>query len=983
MMKLHKRHCLYGNYLDNDLRRETILDKFDMWEDTMGIRLTSISTPVIGASWEYTNKGNEINLQGLCLNHKIKVFISSICGEDKYDSVRIKLKEEIEKTGLADVYIFEGEGASTISAGNHYSWELEDCDICLFLIDNADGIRPGVQAEIDIVNKQNIKALYYFCDETTKEKTSLEQSLMGAQFAKSKTVHKFEDLSKDGAKDLIDDILKIYHYYCIGKIDVNIKDGDAQGVDLAGIENIQFATTPKAVLKNIDKCKEYILNLVLDGSYRKDSDVQEKTSEIDEWCTQFLPIMFEGKSIKQFNLGMYLDVLQEEQAAVYFGVVNLRWHAIQEYYMGNIEKCKSYLEEALAFAKENNQPAWVIKDILIDIRNMHWTLCTLKNKFFEPEAQKELSESGEELYYPVLDRINESLYEKYIEGLYKKKTESPYTITIGGNLESYGELLASYFVIAMYNGSLTHLLLYYEKIRNLLFYLCCKYDDWNLRRDLYKYVIYSGKEKEIKGIQNSYPEVLNNLTATDAEKIIEFTNNHAIKYERFNSQLLALGAVGYYLDEPCFKKYETILLQEIREWFDNDILISNPAQSIFKCLSGISHRISQDTIAEICCLFIEKHFSRWYTDLFGFISKHVDLNKMSKQTAEKLISHILEVFENEKERDQVKYAPAFIHVLRNQDIELTEELDRKTSKYFPQYYNGVYKLETILNDQDELLRFVKEYAAQVKSNTENQGKGGVYFGRATRDIATLRSIFLGKEFDCDAETMRDIISASANTLLTSKESISIKLDAIALLCCIVIRFPEDYKANQEIYHELYDKKQEIETADHSIMSSNIDGIALKIGLQFLYTSMGKDTYAELLGLFPYIQNDVATTIAVSNLIVEYLESNDTVVLPNKTEIIILQNVLQWIRSENLDIRWLAVRILLMLIRNTENQAIINQQLVKSVNEDCFYIKNLIMRQIINIPGIDDETRDYIFSKCENDSNYVVRIVCEEMKQKKS
>ena len=47
------------------------------------------------------------------------------------------------------------------------------------------------------------------------------------------------------------------------------------------------------------------------------------------------------------------------------------------------------------------------------------------------------------------------------------------------------------------------------------------------------------------------------------------------------------------------------------------------------------------------------------------------------------------------------------------------------------------------------------------------------------------------------------------------------------------------------------------------------------------------------------------------------------------------------------------------------------------------IKNLIMRQIINMSGIDDETRDYIFSKCENDLNYVVRMVCKEMKQKKT
>ena len=72
------------------------------------------------------------------------------------------------------MYLFEDEEASTISAGNHYLYALEDSDICIFLIDNADGIRPGVQAEVDTVKKFNIKALYYFCDENQKEKTALE-----------------------------------------------------------------------------------------------------------------------------------------------------------------------------------------------------------------------------------------------------------------------------------------------------------------------------------------------------------------------------------------------------------------------------------------------------------------------------------------------------------------------------------------------------------------------------------------------------------------------------------------------------------------------------------------------------------------------------------------------------------------------------------------------------------------------------------------
>ena len=79
--------------------------------------------------------------------------------------------------------------------------------------------------------------------------------------------------------------------------------------------------------------------------------------------------------------------------------------------------------------------------------------------------------------------------------------------------------------------------------------------------------------------------------------------------------------------------------------------------------------------------------------------------------------------------------------------------------------------------------------------------------------------------------------------------------------------------------------------------------------------MGKDVYADILELMLYIQGDVATTITVTHLIVEYLENSDDVILPSKIEAVILQNVLQWLHSEYTDIRWYATRILLTMSRN--------------------------------------------------------------------
>ena len=947
----------------------------------MGVRLTGFSTPIGGVSWEYTEEKLHDLYREVIPGEKIKVFISSICGTPKYDNVRLKLKAAIEETDLAQVYLFEDEGASSLSAGEHYTLALETSDICIFLIDNADGINPGVQKEIDIVKKYGIKAIYYFCDEKSSEKTVLEKSLMGADGAKTKTVHKFEELSRDGCRALINDIVSVYRYYCRGKMQIESDDSELNKIDVAGSELVQIPILPKTVLSNIDKCKEYILRFVMDSFYMRIGDEIQNTSDIDDWGVQFLSVLFEGKPIQQFNTGMFMEILKVQQEDNHFKVVELRWKSIQAYFSGDISKCVNYLESALNLAKETGCPSWLIKDILIDLRNQHFTLGDINNRYSESAAQKELTDSEEEVYYPILDRVNASLHEKYLEGLFKKKIESPYAVTVGNNFDQYGDLLASSYIISLYNGSLTHLLLFYDKIKDFLFYLSSKYDDWTFRRDMLKLSIFSGKDKEIRGVRDSFPEILNNLAESDASTIMLFCNNEPIKYRRVNKMLLGLSIVGYYLSDKEFKKYTEDLIQEIKNWLNDDNAIFSIGHNIFRCLSNISIRLSQNVLAKICCLFVDRHYRYWYDNMFKFIAKHIDLNKMDKPCANDLVSHLVSVLEHDEDYKQVESSPQFLFVLRKQAPDLTEELDAAISKRMPNYYNGVYKLEIATNTEQNLSGFINDYAQRIHKNNAEQGKNGTYFRHRSRDIATIRNIFMRKHISYSAELMDFVIATVTDTLLKSKEGLSEKIDAVSLLIYVVIQYPEDYQRNSDIYSVIYEKKEEISIGESDFLASNIDGISLKIGLQFLFASMGIDTSIDILELLPFVQNDVATTITVTRVIIEYLELNDKILFPKEIESIVLQNTLQWVRSDNTDIRWNSTRILMALLRNPENEGLINHKLINLVDTDNVYIKNLIIRNMYNTEGIQTSTREYIISKCSTDSNYVVRMVCERERQK--
>lgn len=144
------------------------------------------------------------------------------------------------------------------------------------------------------------------------------------------------------------------------------------------------------------------------------------------------------------------------------------------------------------------------------------------------------------------------------------------------------------------------------------------------------------------------------------------------------------------------------------------------------------------------------------------------LVKMSNDSANELVRHINCVLDNEKEREQIKYSPLFLCVLRRQNYAITEEMDKKIAEYLPSYYGDTYRLEITENENEDMPGFVREYAERIRKSNETQGKNGIFFGHGTREIATVRAILLEKEFVCDSEIIDVLISTVADTLLIFK-----------------------------------------------------------------------------------------------------------------------------------------------------------------------------------------------------------------------
>ena len=91
------------------------------------------------------------------IEHKLRVFISSKCG-GKYTIARKSLQKLLDVTGLVETYVFETDPASSEDTQSAYLDYVDNSNLCIFLVDNADGVPPAVLSE----EKRAFKIALYF-----------------------------------------------------------------------------------------------------------------------------------------------------------------------------------------------------------------------------------------------------------------------------------------------------------------------------------------------------------------------------------------------------------------------------------------------------------------------------------------------------------------------------------------------------------------------------------------------------------------------------------------------------------------------------------------------------------------------------------------------------------------------------------------------------------------------------------------------------
>lgn len=900
-------------------------------------------------------------------DEKIRVFISSRCGEKRYDNVRMKLKSLIENTGFAKVYLFESRRASTLSAQQDYLYGLDDSDVCLFLIDNTDGVPEGVLKEYQRAKAHPKKSLFIFCNENKDEPTHIQKEITGAGGAKYYITNNFDEFIDIGYQSLINDIGEIYISYCKGRLidpEFIAATGSIEEINIVASESLD-----KQIFKNIDNTKKLISNEIFT---RSDGKV-ENTCDLDVYSSEFLKVLFNRKNIKDYNTNLLFSALKEMQSENLHKVVIERWNAIQFYYMDDLKKAIEYENHALNVARELQLPNWIVQDILIDLRNFYSFEAQSKNQYFiNSVAQKELDSEKSALFYPLIDRYERSLYEEIINQSEMSSMRSPYSVTFGNSINKYGDYISNIYIMSVFNGSLTQLVRTTDRIKDIAFHLCHQYSDWEFRVLLLRMVFIKGNKKEIKGITDLFNDVYGKMNGKDAKEIYEFVKGNPIKYQRNIAQLLAFQHLGYYFDDDFYTEVWQEISSIIHNWIDSEDKLVALGDYIFDAIAENMHRLDVNNVVNsILIKVFDNEINRFYDKALEVLSKF-DFNTISNENVIRLITILTKLIKDDSIRENLHKLGNAVISLRKQTPDLSSALDDVVMELMPEFFRNRYSLETRKGTQAESNAHIGIFIDEINDRNDTQGKNGRYSGYMDNPYKTIENIIIADNVELESEMVSKIIQSSVATLYAENQTLGAKVYAINLITYLRIVSDDSIFDYERLMDKLIKDEEYIFRGAENMFLDKTSKATLYFNFSMMKLVFNKIDVEEVLSLLSsYTDLEIFEKLEALKTIISIFESGKSELADDKVLLLILQFTLESTNDSNHDVRYYATKALLHFL-SSENKEPIMKKLLSIMDYDSVYIKSQIMNYSEKLKDFDEESFAFIKEKALVDNHFVIR-----------
>ena len=914
---------------------------------------------------------------GKDIERKLTIFISSKIDE-RYRLIRYALKTLLMETGLvASVYAFEQE-ASSQNTQSAYLGEVSQSDLCIFLIDNADGVSDAVYKEHKQAINTGIHRLYFFCDERNKDEIPLHSELRQSGEIIYRTIHEFAEIPKVAYELAIQDLLDCYR-----------KKASNLDSDIEITSDIQ--PTAKAHTFQVDSLikldknvfARYSSNNILVrvlNPYGEKLFPNEKDSSTlcDNLCADFLRMVIGRKTFSIDVFTQLKDAVLSEPAAIndIADVLRIRFDAIAEFFSGNLDACLINICEAYNLIKgDESIPQWLANDIAIDMRNISDMLDQTKNQMnFNSKGQDILNQCTESVYYPLLDRFAENQKTKLLKEHFEMLTESPYTNRVGIMNGAFDDI-ASCFNIAVRFGSLTNIQITCNRYAEVLFtkYVDCK--DVRLFRELARVYINGQDEKSLGKVFKAYRNSVDALTVDDIEVIIGTIETVPFRHKRFQSVCLLLEYFGYYMSDEQYKNQEDIFFAQSNAWCeDADSRIVSTGYFILRTVRSIIGRSDNMLLLALTLTFFSKSIWIFCGEALKVL-QHIDYAKCTEEIQTRVMEQLVTLLAMENLASNTQLNNAIIQYRKIATVDISD-LDSAVKEKNPTFYNGVYDLEIGLdnNPQVHLDKYIKEARQRITPN-----ESGVYYSLYSYDpYEVIRNILKNESIRLEADEVSEMVNLIQDTILNESNQSDTKEGALLLAIYLRNTYP-DHGAWGQFSELITAHEVEITNARFDSLLGRSSPNLVRCCYHLLKISLGctsfEDIAIDFATMSSYSKRDFISALCYLG---NYLSDADIDMVDNGILGIILNFVLSVGEDKHSDALYYAIVALkeLLQAKSYAAAALIRLSYLM-INADS-NMKVLILRNVSKTDYIKTDIGQHILQNGRTNNHYFVKKLANEI-----
>lgn len=901
------------------------------------------------------------------IEHPLRVFISSKCG-GKYTIARKALKKLLKSTGLIEVYVFENEPASSEDTQSAYLEYVDQSNLCIFLIDNKDGVSPAVLSEEKRAKDKSLRLLYIFCDERRKKPIPMQENIKNSLSQKYQIVHEFSDIVSTAYDSVMQDLIAVYKRK--EKPFIEMESNITESVDDIGQLNVKADTLH---FNKSNDSEEVYKTLTANLMPRSSDENPKETTVLEKLLSEQLKVVLSQRAFDAGIIDQISDEIVKDKNDAFSDLLKLRFSAQKLYFSAEYEECMKPLQSAIKLAIESEDiPAWIANDIAIDIRQVQWKIdkqnsCTT----LENPGQKYIDESNEPVYFPYLDRCVENMWKEIANKFYSEANMSPYTISFGG-FDKFFKYLSEAFCIAEKFGSIVQTIITRDRLIAIYSMLCTLYSDHDLLVELIRLLVINHDKKQLDTIIRTYNQSVDILNESDMNIIIDSIDTFTSTMHKTISKLLLVGEFGNYLDDSSFNALQDELVNFANKWSKDEKRNFNYSSYIFNFFNSNTLRLDIERIIDFICSIFENRLARFYIDSFKII-RDINFSKVSSGKQMMIMQIFTDIAtEKIKYNDNQYFYFALLQFCKTTTLN-TENLEDKIAKKYPNFYENTFRLEMISIQKSNPMKFVEIYLQKAKSRNELQGKNGTYSGYSYECYDVIYQILTVNSVQLNSDSVKNLVKAIIETLSKTTQTVKTKMSAINLLQYVFREYQKD-----DIWNDI--KTKMIDNAD--VFSNGYE-----------FDLFDKDTntilsfqYDLFLSSFDTSRNDILlekmlsldssnsyTLIRILDIVETFLRSLKDQHSNDLLLAFLYFSISQSQHKEN-DVKYYVALCLIQLSKFDLTKRLALMHLLQLMDTGSYKAKIAIISGIKTISGPNDAYKTQIINKGKADNNYLVRYV---------